>query len=177
MEFLSGNSIWLYLFIFFGKILEVAISTVRIVLINRGEKVIGSIIAVFDISLWLLVTGTVLVGFQEDIVKCIVFVAAFALGNYVGSWMEGKLAFGLCSIQVTVNEDEKSQELIDLLRSNDLAVTEIKGKGKDGDRDLLIIHIKRKRVPEAVELIRRNLESALIVVNDTKAIRGGYIKK
>jgi uncharacterized protein YebE (UPF0316 family) len=177
MEFLSGNSIWLYMFIFFGKILEVAVSTVRVVLINRGEKVIGSIIAVFEIALWLLVTGTVLVGFQKDIIKCVVFVAAFALGNYVGSWMEGKLAFGLCSIQVTVNEDAKSHELIDLLRSNDLAVTEIKGKGKDGDRDVLIIHIKRKRVQETIDLIKQNLENALIVVNDTKVIRGGYIKK
>jgi uncharacterized protein YebE (UPF0316 family) len=71
----------------------------------------------------------------------------------------------------------KSHELIDLLRSNDLAVTEIKGKGKDGDRDLLIIHIKRKRVPETIELIKNNLENALIVVNDAKVIRGGYIKK
>ncbi|OQB20490.1 MAG: hypothetical protein BWY11_02330 [Firmicutes bacterium ADurb.Bin182] len=177
MEFLSGNSIWVYMFIFLGKIIEVTLSTLRVVLISRGERLAGSVIAFFDISLWILVTGTVLVGFQEDLMKCAVFAVAFALGNYIGSWLEGKLAFGLCSVQVIVNEDVETRNLIEILRKNDLAVTAVKGKGKDGDRELLILHIKRKRIKETVDLINRNLENALIVVSDSKVLRGGYIKK
>ena len=65
MDFLMGNSIWVYLFIFFGKILEVSVSTVRLVLINRGERTKGAILAFFDILLWVLITGTVLAGFQK----------------------------------------------------------------------------------------------------------------
>jgi len=177
MEFLTGSSILLYVFIFFGKILEVAISTVRIVLINKGERVKGSIIAFFEVILWLIVTGTVLVGFQNDIIKCIVFALAFAIGNYVGSWMEVKLAFGLCSVQVIVPESEESQVLVTKLRENNFAVTTIKGKGKDGERELLILHIKRKRTSHAVEIINSNLQNAVVVVNDSKIIRGGYIRK
>lgn len=177
MEFLSQSSVWIYLFIFFGKILEVAISTVRIVLINRGERVKGSIIAFFEITLWLVVTGTVIAGFQEDIIKCIVFAIAFAIGNFVGSWMEDKLAFGLCSIQVIVPESDQGHALVDKLRENNFAVTTIQGKGKDGERELLILHIKRKRILQAVDLIKCNLENAVIVVNDSKIIRGGFIKK
>ena len=104
MEFLQGSSVWIYLFIFFGKILEVAVSTIRLVLINRGERIKGSIIAVFEMLLWLFITGTVLSGFQKDIIRVIIFAIAFAVGNYVGSWMEDRLAFGLCSIQVIVPE-------------------------------------------------------------------------
>ena len=177
MEFLSESSIWIYLFIFFGKILEVAISTVRVVLINRGERTKGSIIAFFEIILWLIVTGTVLTGFQDDIIKCVVFAVAFAIGNFVGSWMEDRLAFGLCSIQVIVPESTESQELVAKLRENNFAVTVIKGKGKDGERELLILHLKRKRIAQAVELIKCNLQNAVIVVNDSKIIRGGFIKK
>ena len=94
-DFLTKPSVWMYLFIFFGKIVEVAVATVRIVLINRGERVKGSITAFFEVSLWLVVTGTVLAGFQEDILRCVIFALAFALGNYAGSWIESKLAFGL----------------------------------------------------------------------------------
>ena len=177
MGFLLESSVWLYLFIFFGKILEVTISTVRIVLINRGERVKGSIIAVFEITLWLIVTGTVLVGFQEDIIKCVVFVIAFAIGNYVGSWLEDRLAFGLCSIQVIVPECIEGENLVDILRENNFGVTTIKGNGKDGERELLILHIKRKRIPQAVELIKCNLGNAVIVINDLKVVRGGFIKK
>lgn len=177
LEFLSGSSVLVYCFIFFGKIIEVAVSTLRLVLINRGERIKGTIIAFFEVILWLIVTGTVLVGFQDDLFKCVVFAAAFALGNYFGSWIEEKLAFGLCSIQVIVPQCEESQSLACKLRENNYAVTCIKGKGKDGERELLILHIKRKRIKHAVDIINNTLEHAVIVVNDSKVIRGGYIRK
>jgi hypothetical protein len=82
-EFLTHPSVWVYLLIFFGKILEVTIATVRMVLINRGERVKGSIVAFFEISLWLFITGTVLSGFTErlDILRLLVFGVAFSLGT------------------------------------------------------------------------------------------------
>lgn len=176
MEFLQG-SIWIYLFIFIGKILEVTVATVRVVLINRGEKEKGAVIAFFEILLWLFITGTVLAGFQEDIVRVIVFAVAFSVGNYLGSWLEDKLAFGLSSIQVIVPEGDVSNELVKSLRSNDFAVTIMKGSGKDGVRDLMVLHLMRKRIPAAVNLIESQLNNAVIIVNDVKTAHGGYIKK
>lgn len=182
MDFLHQPSIWIYLFIFFGKILEVTVATVRLVLINRGERLKGAVIAFFEVILWLVVTGTVLVGFQQDIWRCVVFALAFALGNYLGSWLESKLAFGLCSIQVIVSQDNVAHEntaqtLAQTLRHENFAVTILEGKGKLGKRDILLLHLKRKRIPRAVSIIKENLENAVITVNDVKVIRGGYIKK
>ena len=177
MEFLQGSNIWIYLFIFFGKILEVAVSTIRLVLINRGERIRGSFIAILEMLLWLFITGTVLTGFQKDIFKVIIFALAFAVGNYVGSWMEDKLAFGLCSIQVIVPECSGSLELECKLRKNSFAVTTVKGKGKDGERDIMFLHIKRKRILQAVDIIKSNLENAVIIVNDSKIIHGGFLRK
>ena len=177
MEIFQMSGIWIYLFIFFGKIIEVSVSTIRLVLINRGERVKGSIIAVLEMLLWLVVTGTVLKGFQEDIIRVFIFAVAFAVGNYVGSWMEDKLAFGLCSIQVIIPESSACNELLDRLRENNFAVTVIKGKGKDGNRDILSLHVKRKRIPKAVQIIKSTMDNAVIVVNDTKFVHGGFIKK
>ena len=177
MDFLTQPSIWLYLFVFFGKIIEVAVSTVRIMLINRGERLKGSIIAFFEVSLWLLVTGTVLVGFREDILRCFVFALAFALGNYFGAWLESKLAFGLCSINVIVSEDNKAQQLADTLRSQSFAVTVLDGQGKDGQREILVLHLKRKRIPAAVAIIKKKLKNPMITINDVRIVKGGFIKK
>lgn len=176
LEANMGTGIWVYFFIFFGKIIEVSISTVRLVLINRGERVKGSIIAFFDILLWIFITGTVLTGFEEDLMRVIVFAAAFAIGNYIGSWMEDKLAFGLSSIQVIVPDCEESRELVERLRGNKFAVTVIKGMGKDGEREMLFLHIKRKLIPQATEIIRSELKNAVIVVNDSKILHGGFLK-
>ncbi|MDY0370927.1 MAG: DUF5698 domain-containing protein [Sphaerochaetaceae bacterium] len=175
MDFLQNMGIWIYFVIFFGKILEVTVATVRMVLINRGERVKGTIIAFFDILLWLVITGTVLQGFQEDPLRIVVFALAFAVGNYMGSWLEDKLAFGLSSIQIIVPESEKSKNLANVLRKESFGVTVVKGTGRSGERDLLLLHLKRKRIAEAINLINENFPEAVIVVNDSRVIRGGFI--
>ena len=177
MDFFDQGGILIYFVIFFGKILEVTVSTVRIVLINRGERVKGSLIAFIEVLLWVFITGTVLTGFKDDMLRVLVFALAFAFGNYLGSWMEDKLAFGLCSVQVIVPDGEESQKLATELRANNFAVTGICGKGKDGKRELMLLHIKRKRIPQAVSIIKDSLANAVIVVNDAKVIYGGFIKK
>ena len=176
LQVLEG-SVWIYFVIFFGKIIEVSISTLRIVLINRGERVKGSFVAVFEMLLWLTITGTVLTGFQKDIFRGLVFSLAFACGNYAGSWVEEKLAFGMASIQVILPDSDASRGLTELLRENDFAVTVIKGKGRDLDREILFLHTKRRRIPRAVELINQKLQGAVIVINDARTVKGGYIKK
>lgn len=177
MDFLSGSSFWLYAFIFFGKIIEVTVATVRMVLINRGERLQGSILALADILLWLLVTGTVLKDFQHDYMKAAVFVVAFAVGNYVGSWLESKLAFGLSSIQVIVPAGHNIQCLLEALWAHRFAVTVLEGEGRNGKRKILMIHMKRKRISDAVRLVQGKIKDCMITVNDVKAIRGGYVKK
>ena len=177
MDFLQNLGIWIYFVIFFGKILEVTVSTIRMVLINRGERVKGTIVAFFDSLLWLLITGTVLQGFQEDPLRMVVFALAFAVGNYMGSWFEDKLAFGLSSVQVIVPESPESEDLANSLRKENFAVTVMKGTGRNGNRDLLLLHLKRKRIAQAVSLINTKLPGAVIVVNDSKIISGGYISR
>ena len=182
MDFFSAQSVWIYVMILIGKVIEVSIGTVRLMLISRGEKTKGSIIMLVEVSLWLIITGTVLVGFQEDIWRSAVFVLACAIGSYVGSLIEGKLAFGLCSIQVIVAQDNMAHEnaamnLAESLRADNFAVTVMEGRGKKGKRDILVLHLKRKRIPSAISIIKKNLVDAVITVNDVKLIDGGYITK
>lgn len=167
----------IYFLIFSGKILEVTIATIRIVLITKGQRVAGALIALLEISLWLAVTGTVLSGFKDDIWRSVVFVLAFAAGNFLGSWLEGKLAFGLASIQVVIPENEIGDGLVVLLRNSGFAVTVVKGDGKDGKREVLFMHVQRKRIPEATKAIKTQLKNALIVINDSKIIHGGFLSK
>ncbi|MFA5449919.1 MAG: DUF5698 domain-containing protein [Clostridia bacterium] len=175
-EFLSGNSVWLYFLIFFGKITEVTIATLRIVLINRGERVQGAFLAFFEIIIWLFITGTVLAGFQNNPLKIVVFALAFALGNYLGSWLENKIALGLITVQVITSE-ESADILTNQIRSDQIAVTVLDGHGMGGERKILLIHLKRNRLNATVKLINRTCPDCVISVSDIKMLRGGYIKK
>lgn len=175
IEFLQSDSVWIYFIIFFGKITEVTFATLRIVLINRGERTKGSLVAFVEVVLWIYVTGTVLVGFQNAPLKVLVFALAFASGNYLGSWIENKIALGLSTIEVITTEDPSG--LLDVLRANNLGVTVIDGEGKDGNRKILKVHLKRSRISPTVKLINKNLEHCVISVTDVRVIKGGYIKK
>ncbi|MEA5094756.1 hypothetical protein SDC9_67417 [bioreactor metagenome] len=177
MDFLfniSGPA--LYIIIFCAKIIEVSISTVRLVLINKGERVKGALLAFIEIMIWLIVVSSVLNNITEDPIKVFIYAIAFSMGNFIGVTLESKIAVGLSSIQVVVNE-ENGEELADILRDQGFGVTIIDGRGKnDSKKNLLFVQLKRKKIPEAVKLIRLTAPQAYITVNDIKSMMGGYIK-
>ena len=177
MEFLMNlEGPLLYLIIFCAKIVEVSISTIRLVLINKGERVKGAILGFVEIMIWLVVVSSVLTNIAEDPIKVLIYAAAFSLGNFIGVTIESKIAVGLASIQVVVNQKD-GELLAGALRDQEYGVTIIEGKGKDESvKSLLFIQLKRKKIPEAIKLIKQNNPDAYITINDIKSMLGGYIK-
>lgn len=176
-QFAMGSTIWVYLFIFFGKILEVSFSTLRIVLINRGERTVGAFIAVIEITLWLVLASSVLAGFQTDFLKGIVYAVAFACGNYIGSWLDELLAFGLSSMQVVLPDMASAKEAEACLRSKGFGITSLDVHGRDDDRSMLIMTMQRKRLPEAISILEEHCNGAVVTVSDIKTQRGGYLER
>ncbi len=176
-DFLSSGTFWVYLVIFLGKIVEVSLGTLRIVLINRGERLVGSFIALIEITLWLVIAGNVLSDYQSDPWKMISYALAYALGNYMGSWLEERLAFGLCSMQTVVMERETSDKICEVLRQNGFGVTELTAIGRDdADRYMLISTLRRKLADEAIALVQSIAPNAVITVSDVKSQRSGYLR-
>ena len=175
--FAMGSTVWVYLFIFFGKILEVSFGTLRIVLINRGERTVGSMIAILEISLWLIVASSVLVGFKTDFLKGIVYALAFACGNYIGSWLDELLAFGLSSMQVVLPDLESAKEAEACLRAKGFGITTLDVHGRDDDRSMLIMTMQRKRLPQAIAILEEHCNGAVVTVSDIKTQRGGYLER
>ena len=178
MEFLLNLSgPILYAVIFFAKIVEVSISTIRLVYINKGEKIIGAILGFIEILIWLIVVSSVLTNISDDPIKILMYAAGFSLGNYIGVTIESKIAVGMSSIQVVVNESD-GEILADLLREQGFGVTIIEGKGKnDSKKSLLFVQLKRKRISEAIKIVKSFCDTAFITVNDVKSSVGGFVKK
>ncbi len=175
--FAKTQSIWVYLFIFFGKLLEVTTSTLRLVLINRGIRAVGSMIAVAEITIWLIVTSTVLAGFQSDPLKIVVYALAFGLGNFLGSWLDEKLAFGLSSIQVVVPDEETAHTLCDAVRGRGYGITSLDVRGMDDQKHyMMFMMIRRKSLNDALDVIAKTSEKAVITVSDVKTQKGGYMR-
>lgn len=177
-RFFEGTTLIVYICIFAGKIFEVSLCTLRIVLINRGERLIGALLALIEITLWLIIAGNVLSNYQSDPWKMVAYALAYSMGNYVGSWLEERLAFGLCSIQCVVMDAETADKIGDALRSHGFGLSEMQVQGRDDtDRYMLISTLRRKLAPEAMEIINTAAPNAVITVSDVKSQRGGYMRQ
>ena len=169
------TTILVYVGIFIAKLVEVALATVRNVLINRGEKLRGALIGFVEVLIWIVVVGNVLGSITEDPLKVLVYCLAFSCGNYVGVIIENKLAIGTACIQAVVAEEMKD-ELSAALREKGFGVTIIQGQGMESTVDVLMIYLKRKCVNEAIELIRGYCPSSMVTVNDVRHLKNGFIK-
>jgi uncharacterized protein YebE (UPF0316 family) len=164
---------FIYFFIFFAKIIEVSLCTVRTVLITRGEKLFGSIIGFFEVIIWLYLISTILIGINEAPFKMVAYSLGFACGNYIGCILEEKLALGLITINAIVSEKD-GPTLAQILRSENIGVTLMDAEGLKEAKKLLILHVKRKRKSRVVKLIQNSNINAVISLSDTKTIYGGY---
>lgn len=172
------TTIGLYFLILTVKIFEVTLATTRIVLITKGEKLKGAFIGFFEVIIWILLVSTVLKDITSDPIKIFVYALGFALGNYVGTSFEQKLGVGTVRVEAIVKEEDGNQ-LVQTLRDNGFAVTVLVGEGMNYKRHVLIMHIKRKRTGEVVDLIKGLQDNVVITINEVKPIYGGYgvIKK
>lgn len=162
-----------FIIILFAKVIEVSLSTVRTVFISKGMKGYSSLIAFIEVLIWLKVVSVVLIDISENPANMVAYAIGFAIGNYIGIWLESKLAIGLITIQVIVDESE-GQGLADYLRSHNVAVTVMHGEGRDTKRSILILHLKRKLKDKVIGDIEQKVEKALITSSDVKVIHGGY---
>lgn len=182
MDFFLHQSVMLYVLVFVGKTVNNIIATVKMIILNRGERFKAAVLTLVQMSLFILITGSVLAGLTTDFLRIVVYIIAAMLGNYLGTIIEGKIALGLSSIQVIVPQDNIAggsiaEPLADKLRDEGFAVTILDGEGEQVKRDVLLLHLKRKRIPKAKAIIRAFLENAVIIENEVKLMDGGYIEE
>ncbi len=162
-----------YFFIFFVKIFEVSLAVLRIVLITKGHRLIGAVIGFFEVVIWVIVVAVVLTNIAEDPIQIVVYALAFAVGNFTGSWLESKLALGNVKIEAIVKKIH-GKKLADELRSMNLAVTVMDAYGKDDRKEVLYMHVPRRKINDTIELIKSFQKDVVITINDIRPIYGGH---
>lgn len=140
----------LYCMIFFSKVLENALATLRLIVVANGKKWLGAILQFIVALVWVFVTGAVVSGIKEDPLKVVFFALGSFVGSYIGCMIEEKLALGNNMI-TTIVSNQNAIPIIQKLRKEHYGVTVLEGKKKD--QTILMSLIPRKKREEVIDII------------------------
>jgi len=162
------------LLVFALRLLDVPLSTVRMLYMVRGERGIAAAMAFFESFIWLFAITRVFAHISSPI-QYIGWAAGFAVGTALGMTVEGWLAPGQVLIRVITRKD--AAELVEMLRAAGYGVTEIRGEGKKGPVSLVFIVSQRRQLKKIMQMIEQYNPDAFVTVEATRRARGGHLEE
>lgn len=166
-------NIILYLIIFLAKTIELALGTLRLIVVANGKKVMGAILQGIIAVVWICITGVVVTNITEDPFKIVAFALGSLFGSYIGSFIEEKMAIG-SNMLIAIVDKNLEQTITTHLRHENYAVTVLEGKGKDKERSILMIMVARKKRQRIVNIIKQIDFESLIIAENAFAVNGGH---
>ena len=171
----------LYILIFLSKVTENTLSTLRLIFVANGKKVIGAILNFIIALVWIFVTGAVIVNITEDYYKVIFFALGSLVGSYIGSLIEEKVALGSNMLFTIV--DKKVANIINKNLTNEgNTITILKGNKYD-NKIIMMIMVKRKQRSKVVNYIRKLDKESIIIsenaynIKKTNTNKKNYFRK
>jgi len=158
------------LLIFFARILDVSLGTLRIIFVSRGLKYLAPLVGFFEVLIWLLAIRVIMQNLN-NFACYIAYAAGFATGNFVGIFIEKRLAIGNSIVRVITRKD--ATPLIEHLRSRGYGVTSIKAEGSEGDVHVIFLIIKRHDLETITGIIKDFNPNAFYTVEDIRLVRKG----
>ena len=178
MEFISPDTwffTWVLLpaLIFFARILDQSIGTMRLIFLSKGMKHIAPFLGFFEVIIWLLAIGQIM-QHLDNWLCYVAYGAGFAMGNFIGITLEEKLSIGTSIIRVILPGE--STELISALKSQNYGLTIVDAEGAKGKVKILFSIIRRKDTPIFLRTLHDYHPSAFYTIEDVKEAKDGVFK-
>ncbi|HBZ25419.1 MAG TPA: hypothetical protein DEO54_04160 [Rikenellaceae bacterium] len=161
-DFLDMYPYLLPIVIFFGRIADVSLGTLRIIFVSKGEKYIAPFIGFFEVLIWIVIISEIF-SRANDSVAYLSYAAGYATGNFVGILIEQRIAFGVLLFRIYTKESGK--ELVALLNRSNFGATLIHGTGSQGEIDIIETVVDRKMLRK-VEKIFTDFDPGVFYVSE-----------
>lgn len=153
--------------IFFARIIDVSIGTIRIILVSKGYKRVAPIAGFFEVLVWIMAI-TRIVNNLDNWICYIAYAGGFATGNYIGMIIEERLALGYEMVRVITRKE--AGELVQALKDRGYGTTSVKAQGNQGEVAVIYVIVSRKKMKEVVELIAKYNPKALYTIEDIRFV-------
>ena len=167
--------------IFFCRILDVSLSTVRVIVLVKGKSKLACMIGMCEALIWFLIVREALTFETDSMIGylsiALAYAGGFSAGNYVGGKCADKFIVGNVNVQIVTSG--KNDHLLEAIRDAGYAMTIIDiNTSLFGKKKYMIwSEIKSTQLEEFKELVYYWDEKAFISVQETKVVYNGYFKK
>jgi uncharacterized protein YebE (UPF0316 family) len=160
--------------VFLAELCVVTLSTLRIIFIARGKKVLAPAVGFFEITIWLFAISQVMQNLDDS--GCFLgFAGGFTLGNYLGMLIERWLALGTVVVRTITHKD--ATELIQSLQLARYGVTSLDAEGARGPVKVVLSVVPRKELDDVLGIVRRFDPAAFYSVDDIQDAAPGVCRE
>jgi len=156
--------------IILARICDVTLGTMRIVFLSRGRRSIAPILGFIEVLIWLLAISQIMRNLSNPITY-LAYATGFASGNYIGLWLEEKLAIGMVAVRVFLKKD--SELLVQKLQDAGFGVTRLSGMGTQGAVDIIYTLIQRRSLSQVIDLIHQVNPKTFFAVEEIRSASQG----
>ena len=163
------TTLLLCLKIFFARILDVSISTVRTVYVLKEKTSIVATLAFLEITIWFLVAREAINVENINIWIVLSYSGGYTTGTIVGTFISKKFIKGNLGLEVISTKIK--EENLNLIKEAGFGVSSI---NMNENKLMLILQINKKRLDECKTLIYSLDQDAFITVHETKYVYNGF---
>ena len=162
--------------IFFGRLLDVSIGTIRTIFSVKGKRLIAAFLAFFEVLIWYYVARSALNTTLTSVLVPISYSLGYATGTYIGTYLSQVIIKGNTSVQIITSKATK--ENLALIRKSGFAVTtnDVYDSYDDKKKKLLLMEVQNQKISALNELINSIDKKAFITYKETQNIYNGFLK-
>lgn len=155
------------------RLIDVSIGALRIQYLVRGRRVVAGVLGFFESLTWVIAAGLVLSSLDQWW-KAVAYAGGYGLGTMLGGVLDSLIASGQVFLRVLAPYDTPA--VADELRGLGFGATVLNGEGRQGDVRLTILAIPRRRLDEAIKVIKERNPNAFVTVDSISAASAHMMK-
>lgn len=156
--------------IFFARIVDVTIGTLRIMFVARGMRYLAPLLGFFEVLIWLMAMRQIMLHLDNP-VNYLAYAAGFGMGNFAGMWIENRIALGVSIIRVITRKegDTLTRNLLD----SGFMVTSVNARGGTGAVKILFAVVRRKQLKLFINKVQEFNPNAFYTIEDVNFVSKG----
>lgn len=158
--------------IFLLRVIGITISTVRVLVMMRGQKLLSAVMGFFEVLVYVLAIGEV-VNNLSNAWNILGYCLGFSTGTLVGMWLDERMVGGYANVRIISRY--QAQGIAEAIRDAGYGATLDWATGRGGSVGMVMATVRRKEVTELCDLADHVDSTAFITVDEARTVRRGYM--